>query len=242
MQRSSLDLYLLGNVALDDALRLQRRLVYDFGDRDRHGAGLILCEHPPVLTIGRSGSRIHIAPRDDELRGLGLRMRWLNRGGGCVLHLPGQLAAYLVVPLEPLGLSVGGYLDRVHASIVATLAEFGLAGSTRHDCAGVFIDRARVAAVGVAVSRWVAYYGFSLNVGLYLDPFRIMNEPGPEGRSLRQTSIEARRQRPAPMPKVREALARGVADAFDLELAHIHTSHPLIRRTTPADVHVAALG
>ena len=242
MPRPTLDLYLLGNVPLDDALRLQRRLVYDFGERENHGAGLILCEHPPVITIGRSGSRIHVAPRDDELRDLGLRMRWINRGGGCVLHLPGQLSAYLVLPLERHRLTLGGYLDRIHESIIATLAEFGLAGLTRDDSPGVFLDRARVAAVGVAVSRWVAYHGFSLNVGLYLDPFRIMNEPGPDGRPLRQTSIEARRLRPAPMPKVREALARCVADVFDLEFSHIHTSHPLIRRTAPADVHVAALG
>src|SRR4051794_29952651 len=86
-----LQAYLLGQVDFEAALALQRRLVYEIaGDRTR--AALILCEHPPLITVGREGSRSHVLCDDAELQGRHWRVRWVNRGGGVWLHLPGQLA------------------------------------------------------------------------------------------------------------------------------------------------------
>ena len=236
-----LEIYLLGTVDLDDALRLQRRLAYDLGESGGGGA-LVLCEHPPAISVGRSGSRAHILADDEGLRDRGIRVRWINRGGGCVLHLPGQLAAYLSLPLSPLGLDLRHYLDGLHAAIIATLREFDLTGSTRADCPGVFLGNARVASVGVSVNRWIASHGLTLNVGPYLAPFDdLLDEPGPSGMSLQQTSMEARRQRPAPMAKVREALVRQVEAAFGLERHHVYTQHPLIRRKARAHVYAPSL-
>ena len=70
------------------------------------GGSLVLCEHPPTISVGRSGSRAHILLDDEELRGRGVAVRWVNRGGGCVLHLPGQLVGYLALPLAASGLDV----------------------------------------------------------------------------------------------------------------------------------------
>src|SRR3954470_22692141 len=108
-QAPPLEVYMLGVVDFDEVQRLQRRLVYDLGERG--GAALVLCEHPPTISVGRSGSRLHIGPDDDALRSLGVKVHWVNRGGGCVLHLPGQLSAYVAVSLTRLGLDVQGYLD-----------------------------------------------------------------------------------------------------------------------------------
>ena len=95
--------------------------------------------------------------------------------------------------------------------LVGVLAEFDLAGSTRPDRPGVFLGNARVASVGVAVNRWIAYHGFTLNVSTFLEPFEVIDEPGLGPIApLRQTSMESRRQRPAPMAKVREAVIRRV--------------------------------
>src|SRR5579864_1944295 len=157
-----LEIYLLGLVDFEDAQRLQRRLVYDLGERG--GAALVLCEHPPTITIGRSGSRFHILANDDELRERGLAVHWVNRGGGCLLHLPGQLNGYLALPLQALGLNIRDYLDGVHNALLDTLAEFDLRGLCLSDAPGVFLGQARVGSVGVAVNRWIAYYGFTLNV------------------------------------------------------------------------------
>ncbi len=237
---SPLEIYLLGLVDFEEAQRLQRRLVYDLGERG--GGALILCEHPPTISVGRSGSRAHIRADDEELRGRDIPVHWVNRGGGCVLHLPGQLAAYCALSLEPLGLDVLGYVDGLHRAILDVLAEFDIRGETRPGWPGIFAGDARIASVGVAVNRWIAYHGLTLNVGPYLSPFQILEEPGPGGGLLRQTSMESRRQRPAPMPKVREALVRQVEVTFGLERHHIYTNHPLIRRKARPHVYAQSLG
>ena len=235
-----LEVYLLGLVDFEDAQRLQRRLVYELGEGG--GGALVLCEHPPTISVGRSGSRAHVRADDEELRGLGIRTRWVNRGGGCVLHLPGQLAAYVMLPLDPPGLDVRRYVDGLHRAIIATLAEFDLAGATRPGAPGVFLGQARVASVGIAVNRWIAYHGLTLNVGTYLEPFTILDEPGPGGYKVHQTSIEARRQRPAPMSQVREALIRHLEETFGLRRHHVYTQHPLVRRKALPHVYAQSLG
>jgi lipoyl(octanoyl) transferase len=236
----SLEVYLLGLVEFDDVQRLQRRLVYDLGERQ--GAALILCEHPPTISVGRSGSRAHIRADDDELKAMGVPVRWVNRGGGCILHLPGQLAGYLALPLPSFGLDLKHYVDGLHRVLLDLLPEFDLTGSTRPETSGVFLGPCRVATVGVAVGRWIAYHGFTLNVGPYLEPFRLLDDPlaSSEGTSIRPTSMEAWRQRPTPMPKVRESVIRHVETTFGLERNHVYTAHPLIRRKVRADVFAAS--
>lgn len=235
------EVYLLGLVEFEEAQLLQQRLIYDLGENGLGGA-LVLCEHPPTISIGRSGSRAHIRADDEELQERGIQVRWINRGGGCVLHLPGQINAYLMLPLEPMGLSLQQYLENLHESIVQTLADFTLQGSTRPDTNGVFLGPSRVASVGVAVKRWIAYHGLTLNVGPYLEPFNVLREPGPGLSLIRQTSMEAQRQRPAPMPKVRESLIRHIEEAFGLERHHLYTDHPLIRKKARSHVYAQSLG
>jgi lipoyl(octanoyl) transferase len=96
--------------------------------------------------------------------------------------------------------------------------------------------------LGIAVTRWIAYFGFTLNVGTYLDEFDILEEPGAAGDFLRQTSMEAVRQRPAPMARVRETLVRNLESQFGLERHHVYTDHPMIRRKAPLHVYAQSLG
>jgi lipoate-protein ligase B len=233
---------LLGLVDFLEVQQLQRRLVYELGDQG--GASLLLCEHLPTISVGRSGSRLHIAADDEELRARGIPVHWVNRGGGCILHVPGQLVAYLALPLAPRGLSLQGYVDGLHTAIVRVLGEFDLKGTCRPGTAGVFLGAARVATVGVAVTRWIAYHGLTVNVGPFLAPLGLIDEPGPgPGDSrLRQTSMEAQRQRPAPMSRVREALVRQLETVFGLERHHVYTDHPLIRRKARCHVYAQSTG
>lgn len=237
-----LEVYMLGLVDFLEVQQLQRRLVYELGETG--GGALVLCEHPPTISIGRTGSRAHIVLDDVALRGMGVKVHYVNRGDGCVLHLPGQLAAYLALPLGPLGLNVQDHVDRLYATILATLDEFDLRGVLRADRHGVFIGQARVATVGVAVNRWIAYHGLTLNVGPYLELFEMLNEPGPgDGKApLRQTSMEAQRQRQAPMAKVREAMLRHVEASFGLRQHHIYTNHPQVGRKALTYVYAPSSG
>ncbi|WP_435018787.1 lipoyl(octanoyl) transferase LipB [Tundrisphaera sp. TA3] len=236
-----LEIYLLGRVDFDEIQQLQRRLVYDLGDGESRGGVLILCEHSPVISVGRSGSRAHILVDDDELRSLRLPVRWVNRGGGCQLHAPGQLAGYLVLPLGQRDLLLQGYLDGLERVLIEVLGEFDLRGSTRPGVPGVFIDQARVASIGVAVKRSIAYHGFTLNVSTFLGPFGLLRDPSADG-PIRQTSMESRRQRPTPMAKVREAVIRRVESVFGLERHHLYTHHPSIRRKVGSHDFAPSLG
>lgn len=235
-----LEVFLLGVEDFQEIQRLQRRLIYE--EAERGGASLVLCEHPPTISVGRSGSRLHILADDEELRAWGIPVHWVNRGGGCVLHLPGQLAAYLALPLAPPHRTLGHYLDGLHTAIVGVLKEFDLRGERRADQPGVFLGASRVATVGVAVNRGVAYHGFTLNVGPYLTPFHLIAEPGTGGSILHQTSMESRRQRPAPMNRVREAVLRQVETVFGLERHHVYTAHPHVRRKERVFVYAQTFG
>lgn len=237
----SLAVYLLGKIELEDALRLQRRLIYDLGERD--GSALILCEHAPTISVGRNGSRAHIKPDDDQLRAWGLPLQWVNRGGGCILHLPGQLSFYMVHGIGAKPQTLMSYLENLAGAVTDLLGEFELRAQARSDVPGVYLGTSRVASLGVAVNRWIAYHGGTLNVATYLDPFeQVLTEPGPSGKILRQTSMEAWRQRPTPMSKVRESFICQVERRFGLERQQIYTDHPLIRRKPRAHVYSPSLG
>jgi lipoyl(octanoyl) transferase len=235
-----LEVYMLGLADFSEVQRLQRRIVYELGEQG--GAALVLCEHPPTISIGRAGSRAHIRPDDHGLLCRGIRVHYVNRGGGCVLHLPGQLAAYLALPLDRLGLSLQGYLDRLNWAILGVLWEFDLVGTIRPGLPGVFSGQERIATVGIAVSRWIAYHGLTLNVGPRLELFEILAEPRAGGVRIRQTSMESRRQRQTPMAKVRESLLRHVETIFDLKHHHIYTNHPQLGRKVKTDVCASRRG
>jgi lipoyl(octanoyl) transferase len=219
-----LEVYLLGIVDYPQVQSLQRRLAYEVEETE--SAALILCEHPRTITIGRSGSRTQILPDDEDLRHAGVAIHWAARGGGCVLHTPGQIVAYLNLPLKLVSLSVKQYIQILEKVLVRTLAEFDLRGQTRPDCPGIFLGNARVATLGVGVHRWVTSFGLTLNVGPYLAPYAWVIDHTSQGQIISVTSMEARRQRPAPMHKVRAALIRQFETLLGLECVHLYTDHP----------------
>ena len=108
------------------------------GRRHDRGDGqitLLLCEHPPIITVGRGGSPGDVAMQSGPVRNRQIEVRWVNRGGGCLVHCPGQLAIYPIVPLRWHGFSVGEFLDRFQAGIVETLDELNVP-STRPSASG----------------------------------------------------------------------------------------------------------
>lgn len=238
--RPPLEVYLLGVVDFLEIQQIQRRLAYE--QSERGGASLIICEHPPTISVGRQGSRMHIEPDDDELASMGVRVHWVSRGGGCALHLPGQLSYYLILPLEVFGLTPMRHVERLQRVILRVLDEFDLKGTARMNPPGVFLGSARVASLGVAVNRGIAYHGFTLNVAPYLGPFGLLSEPGVDGSPLRQTSMQARRQRPTSMSQAREALIRHTEEVFELDRHHLHTHHPQLRRKVLYHVYAPSPG
>ena len=101
---SSVEFRLLGETALPACLELQDRLWREMVATPERRIVVLVAEHPRSLTIGRQGSRAHIGLSDKQLNRRQLSPRWVSRGGGCVLHAPGQIAVYFVAPLQPLNL------------------------------------------------------------------------------------------------------------------------------------------
>jgi lipoyl(octanoyl) transferase len=218
----ALRVFLLGQVEFEAALALQRALVDQVADGQ--AACLVLCEHPPLITVGRHGSPGHLRCDLEDLRRRRWPLRWVNRGGGCLLHLPGQLAVYPVLPLDRLGLGLEAYLDRLQRVLAAVLDDFSVRAETRPGQAGLWIGGRLIAGVGVAVRDWVSYFGAVLNVNPDLLPFRLVrtgpDEVGP------MTSLERERRGPLRPALVRERLVEHFTTVFGFERASLFFSHP----------------
>ena len=227
-----LQVYLLGTVDFEEMLRAQRRLVYDVaGDRNR--AALVLCEHLPLITIGRQGSRAHVLYEPEELQALRWRVRWVNRGGGCLLHLPGQLAIYPIVALDRLGLGLQAYLDHLHAVVADVLGEFDVKATPAPGRAGVWVGGRRVAHVGVAVNDWVAYFGAALNVNPDMELLKRVTD-GRNGE-LPVTSMERERRAPVRPATVRQRFVEAFQNEFGFGRVSLFPSLPELTRQARID-------
>jgi lipoyl(octanoyl) transferase len=231
-----LQVYLLGSVDFEAALTLQRLLVYQVAG-DRSCAALLICEHPPLITVGREGSRAHILCEPEELRARRWPVRWVNRGGGCLLHVPGQLAIYPVLALDHFGLGVRAYLERLQDVLVAVLDDFSVRGQTRPGKAGVWVGSRPVAGLGVAVRDWVAYYGAALNIDPDLTPFRRVRCVGAAEEPM--TSLERERHGRLRPSLVRERLLEHFASRFGFTRTSLFSSHPALSRIAAADTVAA---
>lgn len=222
--------YLLGTLGHDDFLAFQRRLVYDVtGDRDT--GAVVLCDHPPGVTIGREGSRLHVRPGPEELHARGWPVRWVGRGGGAMLHLPGQVACYPIVALDRLNLTPTAYLGELQSLLVELLREYDITAAADPDHPGVRVGGRRIAHVGVAVRSWVACFGLVLNVDPDLEPFR---DVFCDGDPLPMTSVQRETPARTRVAGVRQRLVDLVADRFGFDRVSLFHTHPAIQpRPTP---------
>lgn len=217
------DFHLLGCVDFEDCLTLQRRIAYDALTRGDGRLAVLICEHPPLVTIGRAGSRAHVRLSSDELAARGLEVRYVGRGGGAVLHGPGQLAVNLMMSLDWHRLSVGVYLQRLQSALMATLNDLKLRPQSRPGTFSLFGRSGGVlAGVGVAVKHGVTSHGAFLNVNPDMrDQGRI---EAAAGRPM--SSVLSERPLPVKMTAVRASLVAHLAAAFGCERHHLHTGHP----------------
>jgi lipoyl(octanoyl) transferase len=228
----ALQVYLLGSVDFEAALHLQRRLVYQVSG-DRATAILVLCEHPPLITVGREGSRRHILCEPAELVARRWSVRWVNRGGGCLYHGPGQLAIYPILPLDTFGIRLQTYLDWLHEVLIASLSDFGVHGVSHASRAGVWVQTRAIAGVGVAVRDWVTYFGAFLNVNPDLEPFRRVRSGRDEDGPM--TSLARERRGPVRPSMVRELFLEHFAARFGFARTSLFFDHPSLSRKAPAD-------
>lgn len=141
---------------------------------------LWLCEHPPVFTQGLAGKPEHL------LRDIGIPVVKIDRGGQITYHGPGQVIAYLLLDIRRRGLTIRGLVARMEQAVIDLLAEYGVGGERLAGAPGVYVDGAKIAALGLKVKNGCCYHGLALNVDMDLSPFAAINPCGYAGMAVTQ--------------------------------------------------------
>lgn len=166
----------LGLVDYEPALEAMR--LFTAGRDDDTPDQIWLLEHPPVYTLGQAGLAEHLLPAGREA---GIPLVKIDRGGQITYHGPGQLVAYLLLDLRRRGLKVRELVFLMEQALIDCLAGYGLAAERKAGAPGVYIDGAKIAALGLRVRNGCSYHGLALNVNADLAPFTWINPCGYEG-------------------------------------------------------------
>ncbi|MCF7984760.1 MAG: lipoyl(octanoyl) transferase LipB [Thiohalocapsa sp.] len=176
MSRSTLTVRRLGLRDYRATWSAMRRLT-DLRDADSDDE-LWLLQHPRIFTLGQAGRPEHLlAPGE-------IPVLQTDRGGQVTYHGPGQLVAYLMLDLRRAGIGVKRLVNLLESSVIALLADRGIESAARADAPGVYVDGAKIAAVGLRVRRGCSYHGIALNLDLDLEPFGRINPCGYSGLAV----------------------------------------------------------
>ena len=141
---------------------------------------LWLLEHPPVFTLGLNGKPEHLLDPGT------IPVIPIDRGGQVTYHGPGQLVAYLLTDLERRALGVQALVRTLEQGVIDLLADYGIVAQTRREAPGVYVEGAKVAALGLRVKKGRCYHGLALNVAMDLEPFARINPCGYPGQAVTQ--------------------------------------------------------
>jgi len=178
---------------------------------------LFLLEHAPVVTLGRNAADAGVVATAEELARAGVEVRRSERGGQTTYHGPGQIVGYPIVDLRGLRFGVAQYVRGLEETMIRAAGNFGVSAGRREGIVGVFADEgcgAKIGAIGVRVSRGIAFHGFAFNVAPNLDHYRFIVPCGLTGVGV--ASLASLLGEAPPMAAVREALIAAFADVFDL--------------------------
>jgi lipoyl(octanoyl) transferase len=212
-----------GRTRYMDAWRRQDELVQQ---RMAGAAGdmLVFTEHEPVFTIGlRGGADAHLVWTAERLAAEGVEVVRTNRGGDITYHGPGQVVGYPIVSLAPRK-DLHAYLRFLEQVLINSLGSLGLAASRREGKTGLWLGTRKIAAIGVAVRRWVTYHGFALNVNVDLRQYGGIVPCGIAATDGTVTSIRAELGREADMSEVKSVLAHEFWAGLPQFLTHAPSS------------------
>jgi lipoyl(octanoyl) transferase len=216
----TIDVRRLGLVDYAEALALQRELVEE-RRAGRIGDTLLLLEHPAVITLGARSRHLatNIVAAPDVLAAAGIQVHDTGRGGDVTYHGPGQLVGYPILDLRPHRQDVHRYVRDLEEALMMAIARFGVRGARIPGLSGVWVGpegrEAKVAAIGVRISRWITSHGFALNVATDLRHFGFIVPCGISDRGV--TSLEQLTGAPVPMAVVQDAVAEAMQQVFQDE-------------------------
>jgi lipoyl(octanoyl) transferase len=204
-----------GKMPYGEAWRLQRK-IWQLRVEDRIPDTLILVEHPPVITLGKSGRMSNLLASEDELTRRGIELFRVERGGDITYHGPGQLVGYPIFFIREAIAGVHAFVSKVEESLIQALAAHGIPAERKPKLTGVWVGDEKIAAIGIAVSKRVSFHGFALNVNTDLSQFELVNPCGIRDKGV--TSMQRLLGRPVSMPLVKHQVAAAFETVFDVEL------------------------
>ncbi|GAA4378502.1 lipoyl(octanoyl) transferase LipB [Hymenobacter koreensis] len=184
---------------------------------------LLLCEHPPVYTLGKSGKPEHLLLNETGLAAHGATFHRINRGGDITFHGPGQLVGYPILDLENFKPDIHWYLRTLEEAVILTLADYGLSAGRIAGLTGVWFDYEagapnprKICAMGVKCSRWVTMHGFALNINTDLSYFGHIVPCGITDKAV--TSLAQELGHPVPMREVEDRFLPHLAELMGAEI------------------------
>jgi len=225
----------LGRVAYATALDLQRTL-QEMRKAGRIENTLLLLEHPPVITLGRNARLANVVAPPEFLAQRGVELFEIDRGGDVTFHGPGQLVAYPMVDLRSFEPRVGAveYIRRLEEVLIRTCGDYGIGTQRIKGLTGVWTyalpkkPEAKIAAIGVHISRGVTTHGFALNVATDLDFFSLIVPCGLTGKPV--TSMERELKKPLPLEEVATAASRNFGRVFNTQMLWLESLDDLLDR------------
>jgi lipoyl(octanoyl) transferase len=163
----------LGKIEYDEAFKLQQEIV-KLRQENKIADTLLLLEHFPVITVGRSGDNDNIIVSEEFLKDNNVNLHYVNRGGDVTYHGPGQIVGYPIIDLNNHGKDLKLYVHKIEEVIITLLKEeFSIHAYTKDmKYTGVWVDDNKITAIGVLMKRWVTMHGFAFNVNTNLDHFK----------------------------------------------------------------------
>ncbi|MBQ2797271.1 MAG: lipoyl(octanoyl) transferase LipB [Tidjanibacter sp.] len=223
-----LDVVDVGTMAYGECWQLQQRLFDEAiaakAKGERPAQRMLLVEHTPVYTLGKSGHESNLLVAETFLNSIGAEFYHIDRGGDITFHGPGQIVGYPILDLEQLGIGLKSYIGAIEGAVIDTMAEWGIACRTVEGAAGVWIvepgrPMRKVCAIGVRSSRWVTMHGFALNVNTDLRYFGYINPCGFTDRTA--TSMEAELGACVDPEVVKERLVAHLVEKLDVDKINI---------------------
>ncbi|HXJ13559.1 MAG TPA: lipoyl(octanoyl) transferase LipB [Candidatus Limnocylindrales bacterium] len=209
----------LGLLSWSDAYALQERIVA----ARKAGAiddVLLFCEHPHVLTLGRSASQKNLLASENVLRQKNVELRETNRGGDVTYHGPGQIVGYPILNLDSIRRDIHWYVRTLEEAMIRASADFGISAYRIPGKTGIWVQppgnipEEKLAAIGVHISRWVTSHGFAFNVSTDLRYFDLIIPCGIPDRKA--TSLEKLLHRTVALDEVKSRLIHHLSELFSL--------------------------
>ena len=205
----------LGRIEYHRAFELQKELLQQRW-QGQIADTLLLLEHPPTITVGKSGKLENVLAAPAQLAGAGVSLIFTDRGGDVTYHGPGQIVGYPILDLRGRGRDAHQYVHNLEEMLIRTLADYDIESGRANNHAGVWADDMEIAALGLSIRKWIAMHGFALNVNTDLGHFRLINPCG--FKNKKATSMAQLLGHELPIDDVAEHLLAHFADVFKVEL------------------------